>query len=45
MAGLKTFGLSSTEWTPCHSVAGLLPSTGLPQSNFGFRLGTKLAWK
>ena len=39
------FGLSSTECTPCHSVAGVLPSTGLVQSIFGSFLGTKFAWK
>ena len=43
--GLNTFGASSTEWTPCHSVAGSLPSTGFVQSNFVSRFGMKFEWK
>ena len=36
---------SSSECTPCHSVAGLLPSTGLLQSKLVSRFGMKFAWK
>ncbi|MNC99689.1 hypothetical protein D3C83_180560 [compost metagenome] len=43
--GLIVFGLSSKPCTPCHSVAGSLPSTGRLQSKRGLRRGTKLAWK
>src|SRR6478672_6690690 len=43
--GLITSGLSSTECSPFHSVAGSLPSTGFVQSKRGSRRGTKLAWK
>ena len=44
-AGFTTFGDSSIESTPFHSVAGLLPSTGRVQSNVVSRRGMKLAWK
>src|SRR5678815_1296481 len=41
----STFGLSSIESTPFHSVAGLLPSTGRFQSNDVLRLGMKFEKK
>jgi hypothetical protein len=43
--GLCTKGLSSTDRSAPHSVAGLLPSTGFDQSNLGSRFGMKFAWK
>src|SRR5689334_22519748 len=45
LAGLCTSGLSSTDSTGPHSVAGSLPSTTFVQSNFGLRVGMKFAWK
>ena len=44
-SGFSRCGVSSTDSSPCHSVAGLLPSTGLVQSNSVSRRGMKLPWK
>src|SRR5581483_7306634 len=41
--GLTTFGDSLNDSRPFHSVAGVLPSTGLPQSYFSSRFGMKFA--
>src|SRR5206468_5229608 len=45
LGGFTALGLSSTESTPCHSVRGSLPSTGLVQSNDVSRRGMKFEWK
>src|SRR6476620_10863020 len=45
LGGFRSFGVSSTDSTPFHSVRGSLPSTGRVQSNDVSRLGMKLEWK
>src|SRR5215471_20278053 len=43
--GFSRCGVSSTERSPCQSVAGLLPSTGFVQSKVVSRRGMKFEWK